>query len=36
MKLLIKALNDESNKKYIHEVGEQPLDLEVYKACDES
>ena len=30
------VLVDESNKKYIQEVGEQPLDLEIYKACDES
>jgi hypothetical protein len=30
------ALCDESNEKYIHEVDEQPLDLEIYKACDES
>lgn len=30
------ALKDNSNKKYIREVGEQPLDLEIYKACDES
>ena len=31
-KIINKALNDESNKKYIHEVDEQPLDLEIYQA----
>ena len=34
--IINQALSDESNEKYIHEVGEQPLDLEIYKACDES
>ena len=34
--VISEALSDESNKKYIHEVDEQPLDLEIYKACDES
>ena len=34
--IISEALSDESNKKYIHEVNEQLLDLEIYKACDES
>ena len=30
------VLLDDSNKKYIHEIEFAPLDLEIYKACDES
>jgi len=29
-------LRKDSNKKYVQSVGEQPLDKDVYKACDES
>ena len=34
--IINEVLCDDSNKKYIQEVGEQPLDLEIYKACDDS
>ena len=29
-------IRKESNRKYIKSIQEQPLDKEVYKACDES